>query len=245
MVIVENLVDRASVEAVRTQLADKDKFFGEEGSFARSDTSRNAAKALGESVAAQNLAIHSTVLAAVEKKLLPWTKKVVLGTCSAITVEPPPAGQEPQDHQVLHRDDGMWAVSQWPMQDPRPDLSVSCMWALSDFTDENGATRFVPKSHQMDRAESVNSDLAVRAQMKAGSVALWLGNTLHGASSSTGTRDTAQPREGLLFIYNQGWLKSEHNFHFSIPLDVQQGFHPKLRCAPLYIEKKSRNRALP
>ena len=80
MVIVEQLVDTAAVEAVRVQLADKDKFFGEEGSFARMDTSRNAAKALGESVAAQDLAINPTVLAAVEAKLLPWTKKVGIFT---------------------------------------------------------------------------------------------------------------------------------------------------------------------
>ena len=231
MVIIENVVDPAAVEAVTSQLADKEVFYGEEGSFARHDTTRNAAKALGESVAAQELAMNPTVLAAVEEQLLPWTKKVVLGTCSAITVEPPAPGQVPADHQVLHRDDGMWAVSQWPMQEPRPDLSVSCMWALTDFTEGNGATRFVPKSHKMDRSAPVNAELAVRAQMKAGSVALWLGATLHGASSSLGTEETEDPRKGLLFIYNQGWLKSEHNFHFAIPPEVQKDFHPTLRCA--------------
>ena len=51
---------------------------------------------------------------------------------------------------MLHRDDGMWAVSGWGgggggggAGGPRPDLSVSCMWALSDFTAANGSTRVV------------------------------------------------------------------------------------------------------
>ena len=125
------------------ELTATDQFYGEEGSFARSDTRRNAAKALGESPAAQELAMNPTLVAACEERLLPWCKKIVLGTTSAITVEPPDPGTEAQPHQVMHRDDGMWAVSQWPLEDEskRPDLCISCMWALTDFTAGNGATR--------------------------------------------------------------------------------------------------------
>ena len=117
---------------------------------------------------------------------------------------------------------------QWPLEGFQ---QAAAFGHLTDFTEGNGATRFVPKSHKMDRSAPVNAELAVRAQMKAGSVALWLGATLHGASSSLGTEETEDPRKGLLFIYNQGWLKSEHNFHFAIPPEVQKGFHPTLRCA--------------
>eukprot|EP01047_Picozoa_sp_COSAG01_P030595 COSAG01_NODE_2137_length_8329_cov_52.487242_13_plen_72_part_00 len=60
--------------------------------------------------------------------------------------------------------------------------------------------------------------------MAAGSVLLWLGSTLHGAAATTGSSIIESSRKGLLLIYNQGWLKSEHNFHFCIPLSVQRGF---------------------
>ena len=141
VVVVENLVEPSHMQRVEDELADKDIFYGEQGSFARSDTSRNAGKALGESAAVQELAVNPSVVAAVQERLLPWCKKVVLGTCSAITVEPPPPGEDAADHQVLHRDDGMWAASSWPVAEPRPDLSVSCMWAVTDFTQGNVSPR--------------------------------------------------------------------------------------------------------
>ncbi|CAJ1441099.1 unnamed protein product [Effrenium voratum] len=63
--------------------------------------------------------------------------------------------------------------------------------------------------------------------MARGSVALWLGNTLHGAGAHSGKEPSA--RHGLVFIYNLGWLKPEHNFHWAMPPGVLRSFSPKLQ----------------
>ena len=68
-----------------------------------------------------------------------------------------------------------------------------------------GATRVAPNSHRWDRDKVIPEEAAVRAEMTAGSVLLWLGAVAHGASSSTGTSVEEGKRKGVLLIYNQGW----------------------------------------
>ena len=145
--------------------------------------------------------------------------------------------------QVLHRDDSMWGASSWKWlpQTPdegRPQFSVSCMWAVSDFTTTNGATRFIPGSHRWFRDNTDNYGEAflpkgiadgthtVQAAMKQGSCVLWAGGTLHGACGQVPGNTTQ--RNGLLYIYNLGYLKPEHNFHWSMPHEVLTSFSERL-----------------
>ena len=48
--------------------------------------------------------------------------------------------------QVLHTDDGIY-----PMPRPHPEVVLNSMWALDDFTEDNGATRVVPGQPPVDR----------------------------------------------------------------------------------------------
>src|ERR1700760_1344272 len=41
--------------------------------------------------------------------------------------------------QILHRDDAIY-----PVPEPHPPLVVNTMWPLDEFTEQNGATRFIP-----------------------------------------------------------------------------------------------------
>jgi ectoine hydroxylase-related dioxygenase (phytanoyl-CoA dioxygenase family) len=131
-------------------------FYGTDGSFVGAHTVRNAGKPLGESKIAQELALHPLIQAAIQHRLGPWCKGLVLGTCSAITVEGPLSPDiNPVPPQVLHRDESMWGYSDWPwipqtMLD-RPELAISFMWAVSDFTTHNGATRVIPGSYRWPR----------------------------------------------------------------------------------------------
>jgi ectoine hydroxylase-related dioxygenase (phytanoyl-CoA dioxygenase family) len=113
-----------------------------------------------------------------------------------------------------------------------PQLSVSAMWAGSDFTAENGATRVVLRSHrQCPRTTMPTSDMQyAQAVMPQGSVLLWVGGTFHGAASAKpfDTSTERSPRHGLLFIYNLGLLRSEHNFFNAIPNDIIMGFDQEL-----------------
>ena len=244
VVVIEKLVPEALMDCMVEELASAQGVFrGAVGSFGGHHTLRNACKPLGESKVAQELAVQSLVLATVECLLKPWCKRVVLGTCSAISVEPPPQNELPAPAQVLHRDGSMWGASSWPWQQSRPELSISVMWAASDFTMQNGATRFLPGSNHWPSSmgeygtreslpKGIRSEDALHAVMPKGSVALWSGNTLHGAGSyaaHASHASHAQPRHGLLFIYNLGWLRSEHNFHWGIPQSILQSFSSTLK----------------
>ena len=41
--------------------------------------------------------------------------------------------------------------------------------------------------------------------------------------------DDQSSRSGLLFIYNLGWLRTEHNFHWAMPAAVLKSFEPPLQ----------------
>ena len=110
----------------------------------------------------------------------------------------PPGSHE----QLLHREDG-----QWPFQHQPHVWCVDAIWALSDFTAENGSTCFVPYSqHWRRRAENERPDLRLQAVMPRGSVFLFTGGTLHGAGYNT---TTDQFRRSVYSAYSVGWLMPE------------------------------------
>lgn len=235
-VVVESLVDRERMVKLASDLAlVRGTFSGAKTSFAGAQTIRNAAKPLGESVVAQELATCPVVVGAANSVLGAYCRRVVLGTCSAIDVVGPAAGEISSPAQVLHRDDTMWPA--------QGEKCVTVMWAVTDFTATNGATRVVPGSHRWPRLEDDDDepeDLAAQvdvdaedddvqsvvAEMPAGSALLFCGSTLHGASKFY----QGHHRLGLLFIYNLGWLRPEHNFHWAIPQAIMDTFSLELKA---------------
>lgn len=68
-----------------------------------------------------------------------------------------------------------------------PACMVTLIWALTDFTRENGATVFVPGSHLSGRQplhDGAFDDAAI-AEMPAGSMVLWDGRTWHATGKNT------------------------------------------------------------
>ena len=103
---------------------------------------------------------------------------------------------------------------------------VSAMWALSDFTEENGATCIIPRSHKArDVLPALSETDAVQAPMPAGSVLFYLGGTLHGG----GANRSDVPRAGLITTYNLGWLQPEVNQLLAIPRDVAESFPERMQ----------------
>lgn len=164
-VVLENLVAPELMDTfVHDLLSDESAFFhGMPGSFAGQDTFRSAGRPLGQSKVAQDLAVHNVTNGIVRNMLSPYCQRYVLGSGVAINVVPTRPGETPGPPQVLHRDDTMWATD-WmtnmactnpaladdPVQ-KFPQTSVSVMWALSDFTEENGATQVNLGSHKQCR----------------------------------------------------------------------------------------------
>ncbi|KAJ8608508.1 hypothetical protein CTAYLR_005716 [Chrysophaeum taylorii] len=219
-VVVEGAADEAAMDALSVDLRERNgTFFGAKGSFAGADTTRNAGKPLAESTVAQRLAVDELVVGTARDLLEPFCKRIILGTCSVISVHPP--NGEPAPPQDLHRDDSMWAAKELAACDAH--LSLSAMWAIKDFTAANGATRIALRSHLSCRAREptdFSADELAVAEMRKGDVLLWAGGTIHGAGSHMPGDVDNTTREGCLFIYNLGFLRSEHNFHNAMPPDV-------------------------
>src|SRR5205814_940058 len=121
----------------------------------------------------------------------------------------------------LHADDQLIPL-------PRPHVPIVCnsMWAITDFTDENGATRFVPGSHRDVAIPDPFGDTpTVAALMRRGSVLVYDGALWHGG----GANRTGARRVGVAMNYCAGWVRQQENQQLGIPLDVARGFSPRLR----------------
>ena len=108
--------------------------------------------------------------------------------------------------QWLHRDADNWPL----MSAPDPvgyEVTLSALFAISDFSGEVGATRVVPGSHLWsDSGRRAQPDEVCQAVMPAGSALLYTGRVIHGGGANT-TAD--EWRYGLHLSYVLGWLTPE------------------------------------
>jgi ectoine hydroxylase-related dioxygenase (phytanoyl-CoA dioxygenase family) len=102
-------------------------------------------------------------------------------------------------------------------------MMLNAMWALDDFTRENGATLVWPGTHR-ERDITIPDSDGVSAVMPAGSLCLFLGSTIHNGGPNRSDR----PRRGLVMSYCLGWLKPCENPWLSYPPEVASGFDPEL-----------------
>ena len=80
--------------------------------------------------------------------------------------------------QVIHTDDAVY-----PLPWPHDEVVVNSMWAIDDFTEANGATRVVPRSHRRASAAHPDGMTTIALEMPAGSVVFYPGTLLHGGGS--------------------------------------------------------------
>jgi ectoine hydroxylase-related dioxygenase (phytanoyl-CoA dioxygenase family) len=157
--------------------------------------------------------VHDHVLPIIEGVL---DRNCLVSSLSAIDIGPGEAAQP------LHADDQLIPL-------PKPHVSIICnsMWALTDFTAENGATRLVPGTHRADRSPQPFGEQVetVAAEMKAGSVLVFDGSIWHGG----GANQSSGWRLGLAMNYCAGWLRQQENQQLGIPLDIARAFSPRLR----------------
>lgn len=210
--VILNQVPDEIIDAVN---ADFRAPFDDLGRFDESDfngyTTLRISGVLGVSMAATKLVEHPRVLAAADAVLLPNCGNYRIGSLTGIEILPG------EGDQVLHLDDTIY-----PLRLPDVQLQISAMWALNDFTAENGATRVVPGSHKklppaIDEMDKL-SDEVVQAVMPRGSLLLYLGTTLHGG----GANRSKAPRAGLINTYSLGWLRQEENQYLNVPRDVAE-----------------------
>jgi ectoine hydroxylase-related dioxygenase (phytanoyl-CoA dioxygenase family) len=100
------------------------------------------------------------------------------------------------------------------------------MWALTDFTEETGATRIVPGSHLWDHSPDYGTSYpTVPATMARGSVLVWHGSLWHGGGANRS--DTR--RVGIAMNYCAGYIRQQENQQLGIPRAVARRFPKRLR----------------
>ena len=200
--IVQGALDSAQLNAIREDLRPylDDAHEGHEEFMGR--RTKRFGALIAKSEAVQALLLHPTVLAAADRALLGQCVRYHVHYTGVMHLEPGETGQ------VLHRDTGVY-----PVANPCPPFTVATMWAISDFTHENGGTRIVPRSHLWDDARVPEPSEIQSSEMPAGSVLIYTGNTIHAAGSNRSNG----ARSGVALHYGLGWLRQEENQYLAVP----------------------------
>jgi hypothetical protein len=161
---------------------------------------------IGRSQTARELVEHPNVLGPV-REVLKHSKNFQLHLTQVIAIG---AGESSQ---AIHRD--QWAFDFFPF--PKGyEVQCNTIWAMTDFTEENGATRVIPGSHlRDDRLEFTEADTEP-AEMEKGSVLFYTGSLYHGG----GANHSNATRYGLNITYALAWLRQEENQYLSVSQEV-------------------------
>ena len=111
-----------------------------------------------------------------------------------------------------------------PLAKPHEAIICNSMWALTDFTAANGATRLVPGSHRRESPAYGCEVETVPAEMRRGSVLIWHGSLWHGG----GANQTGERRVGIAMNYCAGFIRQQRNQPLGIPHEIAP-FLPRLR----------------
>lgn len=156
--------------------------------------------------------VHDSVLPIVEGVLDPGC---LVSSLSSIAILPDETAQP------IHADDQLI-----PIPKPHPPTVCNTMWALTDFTEENGATRVVPGSHLADHSPDYGQHYdSVAAEMPKGSVLIWHGSLWHGG----GANRTDTRRVGVAMNYCAGYIRQQENQQLGIPHDLVRTFPKRLQ----------------
>ncbi len=227
-VVIENVLSPCELSQL-TQ--DVDEILGNtkncEGYFYGFSTKRVACM-VSKSEICQGMAINDTVLKVMDHFLLPHCSDYQLNLSQLISIG---AGER---QQIIHADDPMYPFD----HDNNMQVMLNVMWAIDDFTNDNGATLIAPKSHLWERERHPKPEELIQASMKKGSCFIWLGSTRHGG----GANKTLSSRRGIVMSYNLGWLKQADNYFLSIDRDDVKSYPHKLqRLLGYFVHKPNLN----
>jgi ectoine hydroxylase-related dioxygenase (phytanoyl-CoA dioxygenase family) len=146
----------------------------------------------------------------------------VLGEDMLLSVMATAVIQPGEKAQPLHRDD-----ERYLMPPPRRHLVCNTMWALEDFTAENGATLVVPDTHRL--VESPDPERryeTIAAVMPKGSVCFVLGTTYHAGGANLSN----DRRWALTINYCNGGVRQQYNWTYWLPHGLRESFSPELQA---------------
>jgi len=206
--VVDRLVSRAAIDRVREEMAPyiertklgQDAFSG--------GSTRRTGGLIARSPASRDLIMNPTVVDSA-KSLLADATSIRLHLTQVIAIGPDESPQR------IHRDQWAFDFFSFPK-----GFEVQCntIWAMTDFTENNGATRVIPGSHLFDDKLEFKLQDTVPAEMEAGSVFLYTGSVYHGG----GANQSDEVRYGLNITYARSWLRQEENQYLSVPHSIAE-----------------------
>jgi len=160
----------------------------------------------------ERVPVHPNVLPVVEGVL---DAGCLISSLSSIAI------CEGETAQPIHADDQLMPISK-----PHPPTVCNTMWALTDFTEANGATRLMPGTHLADASPDYGAPYdSVPAKMRRGSVLVWHGSLWHGGGANT----TEERRIGIAMNYCAGYIRQQENQQLGIPREVAADFEERLQ----------------
>ena len=160
----------------------------------------------------QRVPVHESVLPVVEGVL---DAGCLISSLSSVNIG---AGETAQP---IHADDMLI-----PIPKPHPPTVCNSMWALTDFTDANGATRIIPESHLRDHSPDYGQPYdSIPAEMPRGGVLIWHGSLWHGG----GANQTAERRIGIAMNYCAGYIRQQENQQLGLAPSLVRTFSPRLQ----------------
>jgi ectoine hydroxylase-related dioxygenase (phytanoyl-CoA dioxygenase family) len=196
-VVFERLIAGDLVEAIRSDIEPRFRHDGGRNNFEGFATQRLYAL-VEKTFSCNPLVEHPLVLALLDRILEP---NYLLSQLQAINIRPGEA------QQPFHFDDAFYP---WPR--PRRALGAATIWAIDDFTAENGATVVVPGSHQWADETPSAAEQGRPVVMPKGSVVFFLGTLWHGG----GANRTDRGRLCITAQYCAPYLRQQENFALSV-----------------------------
>lgn len=219
VVVLEDVLSPDELAAVRRALqdgidADRRSNVQLQGfAFDPDDKNTRVFNLPGKSAIFRDLVEHPTALALASELL---GEMFILSNFSA-NVTAPGSGA-----MAMHADQG-YVPAPWPPY----AMGINVAWALDDFTEENGGTRVVLRSHLRDRAPAHDETAgSVAVSCKAGSVFAMDTRVWH----QTGTNNSpSQTRAGLFAYYVRGFIRPANNWPLVLGTAIGDRASPRLR----------------
>jgi len=206
-VIIDKLADTATMERLDREMAP----YIEQTAPGQSDATGRLTKRTGalveRSPTARDLIMNDFVIGVVAE-CLKHARSYNLSLTEIISLSPGSPAQ------VIHRDEHR-QVASYPFLNDY-EVQINTLWAMTEYTEEMGATRVIPGSHKLESFLEFDISDTLPAVMEKGSVMIYSGKFYHGG----GHNQSNKIRRALNVDYIVGWLRQEENQYASCSREV-------------------------